>query len=662
MRPLSPHDPPAAGPHQLLAQLGEDAHTHAYLGSTSGRSPVRVRILRAEHATDPTTRADFLHRVESASGLGDPHVAAVLDADLDSPVPWAATETPFGPDLAGLVRAHGPLPAAAAHTLALATAQGLATLHSADRSHGTLTPEGVLLTSDRALLADPGLVPPADRDGSARGVFDPVEGGGAPAGDVFAWAAVLCFAASGVEGPDGLDHVPLQLRAVVDDCLRENADLRPSAVDLVSMLGGAASASPWPPELASVIEAEAARMRGLLPAEPETPGPRDRRRLIALTAGAVALTLFTAIGSSWWLNRATPAGGSADGSGSDATCSEGSAFPEPVEPVTDLDAMQLEFSPDGDVLAVGSFNHGLTLWDWREGDEFARPAEELNGLGPMSFAPVGCVIAATSLQEVEGQERPYRLTTTFDLASGEATNHPGPQPEPLPDGGQKNWSVTDLAFSPDGGRMALSNRVGVGTGTPVGVVDLESGEAVASLGEGPVPQLAFLDETRLAAHTRNSIEIWDTESRETLQTIRNVTELHFAVVPGEDLILFVRNDEIILYDLAGGAATATFPTGDYADAPDAWVNHLGMDAERGLVHFSWSLAAEEGPDNLGTDRENETHGYLWDIETGENLLEDDDGLMPRPVAFHPEVIAAVNQDGNVDIIDPQSLEVVDVIE
>jgi WD40 repeat protein len=505
-------------------------------------------------------------------------------------------------------------------------------------------------------------------------VFDPPEGGGAPAGDVFAWAAVLCFASSGVEGPGGLDRVPFQLRGVVDACLRENANLRPSAVDLVSMLGGAASAAPWPPDLVSVIETSTAAMRSALPAESAAPAPGSRGRFLAFTAGALSLTLVSGIGAAWGLDLLdSPGGNTADGDSAaeeelgltDSTaCLDGSAFPEPSEPITDLDAMQVEFSPDGDLLAIGSFNHGLTLWDWRAGEEFARPVEELNGIGPMAFVPDSCMIAATSLQENENQESRYRLTTIYDLPSGETTDHLGVQPDPRADGSQEYWSVLDLAFSPEGSLLALSNHVGSRSDQPpVQVVDLESGEPIANLGNGFIAETAFLDETRLAVYTRRTIEIWDVEGGEVLQTIRNVSALNFAVVPDQNQILFVRNDQLILHDLDEDTAVATFSLDEYPEEPNEFINHLAVEPELGLIHLSWTRSlGEPGPDNLGTDRENETHGYLWDIETGENLLADDASFMPRPVAFHPEAIAAVNQDGNVDLINLDTLEIIDVIQ
>ncbi|QRN81079.1 MAG: hypothetical protein JK586_06255 [Nocardiopsis sp. BM-2018] len=222
----------------------------------------------------------------------------------------------------------------------------------------------------------------------------------------------------------------------------------------------------------------------------------------------------------------------------------------------------------------------------------------------------------------------------------------------------------DLAFSPESHLLALSNNVGSrGNQSPVQVIDLESGEPVTTLGDGFISEIAFLDETRLVAYAQSSIEIWDVESGETLETIRNVSALKFAVVPGQSQILFVRNDQLILHDLDDDTKVATFPLDDYADEEDAFINHLGMDPELGLIHLGWTRSlGEPGPGTPGTDRENATHGYLWDVETGENLLADDDSLMPRPVAFHSEVIAAVNQDGDVDLIDPDTLEIINVIQ
>ncbi|GHC98450.1 hypothetical protein GCM10007079_52830 [Nocardiopsis terrae] len=675
MLPLHPHDPPSAGPYRLLARLGEDHRTRSYLGAVPGRPPVRVRILRSAQATDPTSRSAFAHRVRSASGLGGPHVAAVLDADLDSPVPWAATERPLGTDLDGLVRDHGPLPTAALHSFALATAQGLAALHTAQRAHGALTPESVLLTGDRALLADPGLIPSHEAQDGAGGVFDPPEGGGTPAGDVFSWAAVLCFAASGVEGPRGLDRVPLQLRGAVDACLQENANLRPSAVDLVIMLGGTASAAPWPPELASVIDVSAVAVHRALPAEPAAPEPGGRGRFIGLAAGALVLTLVTATGAVWGYDRlfALPQESTADGGSDptdagpdDAACLDGIGFSEPGGWEGELNAGEAVFSPDGDVLALAGDDHGLSLWDWREGELLAVPAEGADLVRDAVFSPVGCRVSAIRAEDVEEAEReerpPYRLATTYDVPTGRTQDHLGAQPAPRPDGSRERTSVSASAFSPDGRLLALgtSTRYEVDRDDSIGVVDVETGELVRTFNDGEsTGSLAFLDDTRLAGSGSDTITVWDVETGDPLQTVRNVASRTMATVPGRNQVLYVRNGEVVWRDLENDSELGAFPLDDYAAVPfGAYVRSLTPDAERGLVHIAWyHSTGEEDPADRSTIR----RAHLWDVETGEDLLAGNEDPMLLGAAFHPEVIAGVGADGNVNIIDPDTLETVDVI-
>lgn len=676
MLPLHPHDPPFVGPYRLLARLGEDVDTRSYWATGPNRPPVRVRIARPERATDPIFRAAFARRMEVSLAVSGPDVARVVDFDPTSPVPWVAAENPPGTDLATFVRTHGPLSVSALHALAVTTARGLASLHSIGHAHTELRPQNVLLDETRALLSSPAA---SSLDGSndTYTALTPPEGQGTPAGDVFSWAAVLCFAVSGTTDPRGVERMPLHLRGVVDSCLQASTRMRPSATDLIEMLGGAASSTSWPPEFGSLITRGADEMRRLIP---ETPAPRTtdhRKRLLGMAGAALALTLVAGTGITWGylrLNDGDESLGSeepetgAEGLITNADCSEESAFPSPSGPIEDLDAMQVEFSPDGRLLAIGSFNHGLTLWDWRKGEEFARPIEELNGIGSMEFAPIGCMVAATSLRDDADQEQDYRVTTTYDLPSGEAMDHLGVQPPPGPDGSLTRRSLWDFSFSTDGAYLAIGNRPDFmeENREAVGIIDMRTGEMSTTLALRSAYNLAFLDESRLAVATGGEISLWDVETGEEVQRIRNVIENRMAVVEGEDQIVLIRDGRIDWLDLEDESTIVSFPLDDYSKADEteqgAWINDLSVDGERGLVHFSWSTRSDDpDPDNLGTDRENQTHGHLWEVESGKDLLDGNETLMTRPVAFLPEVIASVNQDGGVDLIDPETLEVTDVI-
>ncbi|MFB8765449.1 hypothetical protein [Nocardiopsis alba] len=657
MRPLHPHAPPSAGPHHLLAHLGEDAETRSYLGRSPDKAPVRVVIPRSGSATVPSIRSAFVHRVKSAFGSKDPYVASIVDADFDSPVPWAAIERPLGPNLADLVRNHGPLPTAALHPLALATARGLAALHSARRAHGSLAPENVLIGEDGALLADPGLTSTAND--------------AAPADDVLSWASVLCFASSGAPGTEGLDEVPLQLRGMIDACLHEDADLRPGAADLVNMLGGTTSSTAWPPEQIPVIETFADAMRRLLPDDPPSPAPGGRGRFLGMTAAALALTLVVASGAVWGNDRVLSAlggEGSAEGETEDApgliteaACADGNGLPEAEADLGDLPATAAVFSPDGDVLAVTGGEHGLGLWDWRNNEPIAHPTEEGAVISDPVFSPVGCMLAAVRMEEVEEETR-YRLATTYDLPSGEILDHLGALPEPRPDGSRRLVPVSSVDFSPDGRWMA------VGTSTEyqlvrdhsIGLVDLATGETVRTFNdEEATGDLAFLDATRLAAYGSGIVTVWDVETGERLETIRNVQGGAITTIPDRNQIVYVGNGRLVWRDLTDGSDIATFLMEDYSESvftPD--LRSIAADADRGLVHVSWvQTTDEEDPD----DRETILRAHLWEVESGEDLLAGNEDAMARGAAFHPEVIAGVDREGRVVIMDPDTLEVVETL-
>jgi serine/threonine protein kinase len=81
----------------------------------------------------------------------------VVDADLDSQVPWLATAYVDGPSLAGAVASNGPLPPASVLALAAALAEGLAAIHAANVVRRDLKPSNVLLAADGPRIIDFGI-------------------------------------------------------------------------------------------------------------------------------------------------------------------------------------------------------------------------------------------------------------------------------------------------------------------------------------------------------------------------------------------------------------------------------------------------------------------------------------------------------------------------
>ncbi|MFB8765445.1 protein kinase family protein [Nocardiopsis alba] len=666
MFPLSPHDPPAHGVHRLHARLGEDACSHVYLASGQGQRPGALRIVRSEYTTDHAFRSAFDDIVGAAGEVDGRYVAPVMNADPRAATPWAMVTRPLAPPLSELVDAHGPLPEPALPSLALALAQGLADLHASGHVHGSLWPGGILIARPHAVIADVGFekaVPGADRSPPHPG-FAPPEGGLTTTADVFAWAATLCFAAGGVTGPEGLARVPLQLRGLVNACLQVDPRLRPDSADLVAMLGGPATPAPWPEDLVSLVKRYEDRAEDLLSEAKGVAPPASRllrrRRTTAFVATGAALALVIGAGTAWGLLRLDRGENTATGPETAETgCSEGDAF-SPSTPTTGaLDAVRIAFSPDGDALAVTGEDSGLTLWNWRTGEEIARPTESVHPPGTPVFSPSGCEVAVLALLPDERGDGEYSRATAYDLVTGRSTEHQGPRSERARDGLVPPQNATSLAFSPSGDRLAVavSQRSGL---SPVGIVDTDTDEEIATWpveNARTVYEMRFLDEERIVAATSSEIAIHDALSGEIEQVVRDSSALGFALIPERSEIVYVGNGDLVRWDIDDWAEVDRVPIPDFHEArDDATVTGLSVDADLGLLHFGWR-APESAPE------ETRHHGHLFDLAEGTDLWEGEESPVPSAMTFHPEgeIIAAARNDGTVALLDPDTLEPVRVL-
>lgn len=675
MFPLHPHDPPRIGPFTLLGRLGEEACTRVYLASARKHGEVALKVVRSAYTAEPAFRTAFAHRVESARELRSPYVATVLDTNLEHATPWVAVERPPGPTLTRLVNAHGPLPAGALHPLALALAQGLADLHATHRTHASLSPDAVLLTEHGAALTDAGFewAMTEVEDKAPHPGFAAPEGGAAPAIDVYAWAAVLCWAA-GV-GDGGLDQLPLQLRGLVDACLQEASSLRPTALDLVRMLGGPTTPDPWPPDVAAVID----RSRESILSAVAAARPKGRKAAtgkgLVFSAAGMSLVLVAGLSVVWALRNDSSENTEAAEDNTpelitDAGCLDDPGFPPPSDEIDDLDATQVAFSPDGDLLAVTSYNHGLTLWDWREGEEIARPVGEVFGGGSPVFAPIGCMVAVRTSDQFSNEEFRYGTATTVDVPSGEILEHLGPQSERVMNELEEPRSVTAAEFSPSGDRLMIqvASDSGLENRLPIlGMVDMDTGELTTTWDGDLVTHFThprFLDDAYIAAAEKPNIGIREAETGILEHTIRSVDEYAFEVDPNNEELVFVSQENLVRWDMETRQELEHYPIPDFYEMEEDEehrITNLRFDPDLGLLHFSWAIwpsMAEGGPPpGEGTDTQFPNHGRLWDLTSGEEITTGDNPT--RPVDFHPdgEALATITQDGDVQILDPETLDV-----
>jgi eukaryotic-like serine/threonine-protein kinase len=261
---LKQGDPRRIGPYRLIGRLGRGGMGHVYLGVSAGGRPVAVKVIRADLATDPEFRVRFAREVAAVRRVSGLFTALVVDADVDSGVPWLATAYVAGPSLAEAVTSDGPMAARPALALAAGLAESLSAIHAAGVVHCDLKPSNVLLSPDGPRVIDFGIscaAGPGKNAGPAAGVgwvtgspgfMSPEQALGGeigPSSDIFSLGAVLTFAATGrgpfgrgsrpevayrlVYGPPDLSEMPAGLRMLVERCLTKDPGQRPTADEVL---------------------------------------------------------------------------------------------------------------------------------------------------------------------------------------------------------------------------------------------------------------------------------------------------------------------------------------------------------------------------------------------------------------------------------------------
>jgi hypothetical protein len=246
-----------------------------YQGVSAGGRLVAVKVIRADLAADAEFRTRFQREITVARKVSGQFTAPVIDADLDGPVPWLATAYVSGPSLADAVAEYGPLPVSSVLKLAAGLAEGLGAIHAAGVVHRDLKPANVLLAEDGPRVIDFGISLGAEASALTRtglvvgspGFMSPEQAEGrevGPPSDIFSLGAVLAFAATGkgpfgagstpalvyrvVHSPAGLDHVPAELRPLIERCLAKDPGQRPTARDLLAATSTVQPAPGWLPE------------------------------------------------------------------------------------------------------------------------------------------------------------------------------------------------------------------------------------------------------------------------------------------------------------------------------------------------------------------------------------------------------------------------------
>ena len=211
-------------------------------------------------------------------------------------------------------------------------------------------------------------------------------------------------------------------------------------------------------------------------------------------------------------------------------------------PTSTASINSVAFSPDGEKLAYGSWDHTVRLWDVETGKELAKLTGHSSGVHSVAFSPDGTKLASGSK---DGTVRLWNISTGKQLAT--LTGHSsdvysvafspdgrklasgsydytvrlwdvstGKQLKTLTRHSNRVWSV---AFSPDGKKLASGSADGT-----VRLWDVETGKQLKTLTEYPcwVYSVAFSpDGKKLASGSANgTVRLWEADTGKQLTTLK----------------------------------------------------------------------------------------------------------------------------------------------
>ncbi|MFD6953485.1 MULTISPECIES: serine/threonine-protein kinase [unclassified Nocardiopsis] len=283
-------DPERIGRYRLIGRLGAGGMGQVFFGRSAGGRAVAIKRIHPHMAADTSFRQRFAREVTAARQVSGAFTAPVIDADPDDQVPWLVTSYVPSLPLDEAVRAHGPLPEASVRVLAAGLAEALAEIHRVGLIHRDLKPGNVLLAEDGPRVIDFGIARATDGTAATQSVIgtpgfmspEQVQGEAlTPAGDLFAYGAVLAYAATGT-GPFGegsmptmvmriishepdLSAVPESLRHLVAACLSKDPQGRPGPGEILDYLGDVHVGPAWlPPAVMMGVQEQVAKVNKAL--------------------------------------------------------------------------------------------------------------------------------------------------------------------------------------------------------------------------------------------------------------------------------------------------------------------------------------------------------------------------------------------------------------
>ncbi|MFC1433605.1 serine/threonine-protein kinase [Streptacidiphilus sp. N1-3] len=338
--PPLPGDPDRIADYRIIGRLGTGGMGTVYAALDAGGRRIAVKAVHPAQAADPQFRLRFQREVQVLRRVSGPCLVPLLDSDPTAPVPWLATDYVPGPTLQQHLATHGPLTGIQLNLFAAGTAGALTAIHAAGVAHRDLKPANVILSPHGPKVLDFGIAQVADGTAlTATGVVAGTPGWispeyyqrgiSGPPGDVFAWGAMIAYAATGrlpfgsgqeaavayrvISEEADLHGVPAELAGIVGSCLAKDPARRPPAAAVAQVTGELlarqATQVLGPHQQPTLLGSGPSAVQQLIAEQWHQPAPddptwatavsRQRRRRGGLIL-ATALAVFALAGGATW--------------------------------------------------------------------------------------------------------------------------------------------------------------------------------------------------------------------------------------------------------------------------------------------------------------------------------------------------------------------------
>ncbi len=143
--------------YELLEALGEGGMGTVYLAQDlkHGRR-VAIKTIRT-HLPTPEVRTRFERKIQVTAHLQHPHILPLIGSGMASDTLYYVMPHVEGESLGARIKRDGALPPGEVIQIGRDVASALDYAHEHDVIHRDIKPENILLTSDRAVVADFGI-------------------------------------------------------------------------------------------------------------------------------------------------------------------------------------------------------------------------------------------------------------------------------------------------------------------------------------------------------------------------------------------------------------------------------------------------------------------------------------------------------------------------